>query len=406
MLNYSKMNLSAFADEYSPNIEEQLSKLKEEGIHYIEPRFVNGKQLFELTDEEVNEFKTLLDKYQIGISSMGSPIGKMDILDSFDEHLRKVKRIFEIAKTVDARNIRMFSFYNYSQIDENEFENKVFEYLEVLLNLADKYGLVLCHENEAKIYGESYEHCLKLLDHFKGRLKAVFDMANFVVGGYDTVKAYEVLKDHIEYFHIKDALYEDVIVPARFGEGYVQEIITMALKEINHPFYLTVEPHLQVFSGLGFLAAKGTQLSNKYKFPTQKDAFMAGINATKKMMKSIEDEEIDVDVQNGVLIKKYNDKNLLLNDISKEISLYINTIIHFNSKVNLYIDGHNEILDLIKKDEEIDLSKVNISNDSSKEYDIAIIDKECVFARYIYNLNPNFEAPNCLDKKIVSYLMK
>ena len=406
MLDYTKMKLSAFADEYSPNIEEQLKKLHEEGIKYIEPRFINGKQLFELNEEEVVLFKELLDKYQIGISSMGSPIGKMDILDDFDEHLKKAEKIFKIAKYVGAKNIRMFSFYNYSNIDEKEFEKKVFEYLEVLLNLADKYGLTLCHENEAKIYGEGYEACLKLLEYFNGRLKAVFDMANFVVGGYDTIKAYEVLKDHIEYFHIKDALYEDVVVPARYGEGYVQEIITMALKDISHDFFLTVEPHLQVFSGLSFLAAKGSQLSNKYKFPTQQDAFMAGINATREMMESIRKEEIDVEISNGVLVKRYQDKGLLVSDLAKEISLYINTYIHFKQKVDMYFEGDEEILNIVKNDNEIDFSKVNISTDLNKEYDIAVIKDTWVSAKNIYNLKEDKELKGLPNRKIISYLQK
>lgn len=406
MLDYSKMKLSAFADEYSPNLEEQLLMLHEEGIKFIEPRFINGKQLFELNDEEIEEFKRLLDKYQIGISSMGSPIGKMDILDDFSEHLKKAEKIFKIANVVGAKNVRMFSFYNYNNIAEDEFEKKVFAYLEILLDTADKYGLVLCHENESKIYGESYDNCLKLLKHFNGRLKAVFDMANFVVGGYDTVKAYQVLKEHIEYFHIKDALFEDVIVPAKYGEGYVQEIVTMALKDINHDFFLTVEPHLQVFSGLGFLAAKGSKLSNKYKFPTQKEAFMAGINATREMMESIKKEEFDVEIKDNVLIKKYKDKELLINDISKEISLYINTIIHFDDKVDLYFEGDIEILNRIKNSEEIDLSIVNISNELDKKYDIAVINNNWVEARYIYNLNKEKELKCSFDEKVISYLSK
>jgi len=133
---------------------------------------------------------------------------------------------------------------------------------------------------------------------------------------------------------------------------------------------------------------------------------MAGINATREMMESIKKEEFDVEIKDNVLIKKYKDKELLINDISKEISLYINTIIHFNDKVDFYFEGDIEVLNRIKNSEEIDLSKVNISNELDKKYDIAVINNNWVEARYIYNLNEEKELKCSFDKKVISYLSK
>lgn len=354
--------MSAFADEYSTNFKEQVEKLHEENIPYIEPRLINGKPLTELSVEEVKEAKKLLDLNQVQISAIGSPIGKIDILGDIESHFKDAEKIFQYANILGAKRIRMFSFYNYSKIDKKEFENKVFEYMDRLLNLADSYGLMLCHENEAEIYGEGYENCYKLLTHFKGRLRAVYDMANFVVKGYDTVKAYLMLKDYIEYFHIKDALYEDVIVPARYGEGRVQEIITMAVKDLNRDFITTVEPHLQVFNGLGYLAAKNSTIKNKYRYPSQKDAFMAAINATREMIKSVEEKEIDVHCENGYLIKKYHNEELLIKDVARESSLFIATALTKKEKARVYFDADPRILTAMKHSGEFDLDKVEFSN--------------------------------------------
>ena len=54
-------------------------------------------------------------------------------------------------------------------------------------------------------------------------MKAVFDPANFVQCGVDTLKAWEMLKNKVEYLHIKDAVGQ-AIVPAGEGEGNIKEL--------------------------------------------------------------------------------------------------------------------------------------------------------------------------------------
>ncbi len=48
-------------------------------------------------------------------------------------------------------------------------------------------------------------------------------MGNFVLDGHDPIKAYNLLKDHVEYFHIKDSLYAGTIVPAGKGEAKIKK---------------------------------------------------------------------------------------------------------------------------------------------------------------------------------------
>ena len=107
----SKILLSAFADEYNKNIDEQIKMLNSRGIKYIEPRFIGDKNVADLTCEESKELKNKLDAAGISASAIGSPIGKINLADDFEEHLEKAKNTFEVASTLGARNIRMFSFY-------------------------------------------------------------------------------------------------------------------------------------------------------------------------------------------------------------------------------------------------------------------------------------------------------
>ena len=65
------------------------------------------------------------------------------------------------------------------------------------------------------------------MDTFYGEhFKAIFDFANFVQAGEDTIKAYALLKEYISYLHVKDAfMVNGSVVPAGFGDGHVKEIL-------------------------------------------------------------------------------------------------------------------------------------------------------------------------------------
>lgn len=265
-----KFRLSAFADEYSDSFEEQCSALKAFGYNYIEIRGVDGKNVSTLTDEEVARVKSILDKYGLGVSSIGSPIGKIKLGGDLNSHFALAERVFKTAKALGANNVRIFSFYLPDGKTREDCKDIVISALSRLLDLADSYGVTLCHENEALIYGESPDCCLELLNYFSGRLKCVFDMGNFVLDGYNPYEAYKKLYDYIEYFHIKDALYAGAIVPAGKGEAQIKEILS-DYKSKNEGYFITLEPHLQTFSGLNALVGKS--FDNPYKYENQKLAF-------------------------------------------------------------------------------------------------------------------------------------
>ena len=98
--------MSAFADEYCDSFAGQVKAMKDFGIGYIEVRFVDKKNVSTLTDSEVYEAKKILDEYGVKISSIGSPLGKINLKDNFEEHLALTKRVFEIAKILDTKHGR------------------------------------------------------------------------------------------------------------------------------------------------------------------------------------------------------------------------------------------------------------------------------------------------------------
>lgn len=277
----NKLILSAFADEYDDNLIEQCAALNKLGIEYIELRGVNGKNVSVLSETEVKDTKKILKDYGIKVSSIGSPLGKIDVNDDLYGHFETAKKVFETADELGAKNVRIFSFYS-KETPFEKSENKVYDGLEKLVELSADRDFTLCHENEALIYGESPEKCLEIAEYFGGKIKCVFDMGNFVLDGYDPLSAYKLLFDYIEYFHIKDALYAGAIVPAGKGEAKIKEILDDYKANGKKDAFITLEPHLQTFSGLNALVGKS--FDNPYKYENREAAFLDAAKKLKELL--------------------------------------------------------------------------------------------------------------------------
>ncbi len=235
--------ISCFADEISPELNEQVQFMNTNGIKFVEFRSVWDKNVSDLTDGEVETVKAQFSAAGIKVSSIGSPIGKIAITDDFNAHLLKFKRVAEIAKILEAPYIRIFSFYM-KKDDYNSYEQTVIDRLKVMLQIAIQYGICLLHENEAGIYGESSLNCKKLFHGIESKqFRAVFDPSNFVAAGEDTLGSYQNMKAYIEYMHIKDSLRTTgEIVAAGKGDGRIKELLYEL--QGKDAMFLSLEPHL------------------------------------------------------------------------------------------------------------------------------------------------------------------
>lgn len=244
--------LSAFADEIDENLAVQMDALRQHGIEYIEMRGVNGKNLSQYTPGQVKEIKKQLDDRGFKISAIGSPIGKIMITDNFGPHLELFKHVLEIAGILETNYIRMFSFFIPRGEDPGAYRDEVMERWHKFADASKNCNIILAHENEKDIYGDTAERCLDIIENMDcDYVKAVFDPANFVQCGVETYPhSFEILKNHIAYLHIKDAKIDTKqVVPAGHGDGKIKEI----LSELNKSGYrgvLSLEPHLGSFKGL------------------------------------------------------------------------------------------------------------------------------------------------------------
>ena len=242
----SKFILSAFADEVDSDLDTQMDVLEQHDIKHIEMRGVNGKQLVDYTLEEVKGIKGKIDARGFKLSAVGSPIGKISIIDDFEPHLELFKHTLEIAKIMECKYIRMFSFFIPKGEDPDKYRDDVIDRWKSFIRVAEGSGVVLLHENESGIYGDTPERCLDLLQTLNNdQVKGIFDFANFVQCNAKIYPdAFELLQDYIVYVHIKDAKHSNhQVMPAGEGDGDIEEV----LKNLHHRGYegfLSLEPHL------------------------------------------------------------------------------------------------------------------------------------------------------------------
>jgi L-ribulose-5-phosphate 3-epimerase len=223
--------LSAFADEISPHLDVQIDVLKRHDIHYLEFRSLEEKNIIDYSPAEIRTISARLRDAGIGVSALGSPIGKIQITDPFPPHLERFKKAIETAGILGTPIL---------------YRDEVIARWESFRQSAGGYGLTLLHENEKNIYGDTAERCLDLLKTMDSPLiRATFDPANFVQCGVETYPhAFEMLKEYIAYLHIKDAKSADgAVVPAGSGDGCLTKILR-ALHSISFQGFLSLEPHL------------------------------------------------------------------------------------------------------------------------------------------------------------------
>lgn len=265
--------ISGFADEISSDFDSQLKTVTELGMEYISLRSADGKGIADYTADEIKQtILPRLQKANVKVSSLGSPIGKVGVEDEegFSKQLKQLDMLCQICKVLDCDYIRMFSFFIPEGKNPADFRNTVIERLQKFIDIAAKYEVILIHENEKEIYGDTKERCLDLMESLKSPyFKSAFDFANFVQCREDTWECWNMLKEYVAYIHIKDAVSsnkENVVCGT--GEGKIKEILDQAINREGYEGFLTLEPHLVLFDSLASLettAAENIIKENKAK---------------------------------------------------------------------------------------------------------------------------------------------
>lgn len=255
--------ISAFGDEIATDLEDQIAVLKRDSVSGLELRSAWGVNVVEMDAVMLTRAHRLLRDADITVSAVGSPVGKVSIMEEFESELERLRAAIGAAQALGTSRIRIFSFFipggRY-----DEFRDEVLRRMSRFAREAEEHQVVLVHENESYIYGDTAEHCRDLVESVGSpALRVAFDPANFVQVGvkpYD--EAWPLLARHVAHFHVKDAVGVDreggppypakadevqlmaSVRPAGRGEGQLDELLP-ALERQNYSGFLVIEPHLQ-----------------------------------------------------------------------------------------------------------------------------------------------------------------
>jgi sugar phosphate isomerase/epimerase len=268
--------LSGFADEISPELSEQIDILLAEEMSYLEFRGVWGKNVLDLSDEELDRVRRALQAHGLGVSSIGSPIGKILVTDDFEEHLVRFRRALEIAHFFGAPYVRIFSFFIPRGDTPARHRDEVLRRMAAFAKAAGGSDVVLLHENEKEIYGDVPERCHDVLASVGSEiLRSTWDAANFVQCGIQPfTEGYQMLRPFIEYMQVKDAfLATGEVVAAGRGDGQTRETLA-ALRDDGFDGFFSLEPHLE--SSGRFSGTSGPEL------------FRVAVHALKDLFRELE----------------------------------------------------------------------------------------------------------------------
>ncbi|MGP6174376.1 sugar phosphate isomerase/epimerase family protein [Corynebacterium sp. A21] len=252
--------ITGFADEIAHDLDEQIALLKKLNINYVEFRSAWGTKVLDLTQEELHSAKSKLDAAGISLSAVGSDLGKINITDPFEGHLERARHGVEVAKFFGVKFIRMFSFFIPEGDNPDDYREEVISRTRAMVELAEDGDITLLHENEKGIYGDSPQRVRDLMTTIDSpHYRAIFDAANYVQTGFKPFdESWPIVRDHVDYVHIKDATVpsaEDpigIIKPAGQGDGQYPELLA-ELQKNGYEGFLSIEPHLGDFDEFGGL---------------------------------------------------------------------------------------------------------------------------------------------------------
>jgi sugar phosphate isomerase/epimerase len=285
--------ISAFADEAANKRTalEQMTALAAIGIRNYSPRFVDVlgdgriEHVTELNPDKLARLCEFHKEYGIKVTSIGARVGKVKLLDvddgshnkfvPFEEYMAgEVARTIAVAKALDTKLIRGFSFYHPRGTKPEQHLDQAASQIRKITEACAKEGLVYGLEIEPNLVGETgplLAELAKRVDH--PSMVLIFDAGNVCAQNKNGIQVFEEYKATLPWLgwmHVKDyridpsLVWEGAVdeerlknfVPCNVGDSGHELIfrdlreqipaIEKRLEKLGIPgFYLETEPHLK-----------------------------------------------------------------------------------------------------------------------------------------------------------------
>ena len=155
--------LSGFGDEIDPDPAVQLELLTALGSRHIEVRSAWGTNVIDLTAGQLDRLAGIVADRGLAVSAVASPIGKVDIAGDPGAEWERFGRAVAAAHRLGTRYLRVFSFYR-GDVPVASVRDEVLARLRSFAERAEREGLILLHENEKGIYGDTPERVADLIE--------------------------------------------------------------------------------------------------------------------------------------------------------------------------------------------------------------------------------------------------
>lgn len=242
--------LSVITDEVSQDLRVVVSFAKKFNLDGIEIRSVWGRSPENLL-EKANEIKRILLEHNLKVSAIASPFFKANINDEreYKEHMDILKKCIELARKLDTRIIRGFTFWR-----EGELENyldQIIEKYQKPLEIIENEDIILGVENEPSTFTGNGRELATFLSKIKSKnVKAIWDPGNDIFdpsGEIPYPNGYRYVRKWIVHVHVKDGVRKGMKAKPEWtpiGEGEVAYREQFkALKEEGYNGYVSLETH-------------------------------------------------------------------------------------------------------------------------------------------------------------------
>jgi sugar phosphate isomerase/epimerase len=231
------------------------------GMGWIELRGMWKKNIVNLDEKEVAEARRLLEKYQLKVTDIASPLFKVDwpgapkskfsegktfnanfTLSEQDDVLQ---RAMEMAKAFGTDRVRCFDFWRLD--DQTPYRSAINDKLREAAGKAKKNGIILVLENESACNTATAAEALKVLSAVQSpSFMLNWDPGNAAAAGETPYPdGYNLLpKDRIGHCHCKDIFRKGKDDWAPMGGGIIDWAGQFkALKRDGYHFAVSLETH-------------------------------------------------------------------------------------------------------------------------------------------------------------------
>lgn len=246
------MKLSINTDAISQDFETAVLLGLEWGIEYFELKRIYGRRIPNVSNDEVNLIRSVLNANAAKLSSLAPGLFKIPLKEEFIklEVGPRFDQTLELANKLENRSIVIFGFIRDDIHTESEAIDRIIDILGAVSIRAQKEGITLLLENDRGMWGDSPEAVFRIVGGINSpAFRLNWDPAN-LIGEYPLAPyptGYNLLSKYIGHLHVKDAIstaQKGQFIHAIVGSGDIDWVGQFeGLLRDGYEGFCVIEPH-------------------------------------------------------------------------------------------------------------------------------------------------------------------